>query len=229
MPITGGIGQGLDYNVDIVMCIDVTGSMSSIINEVKENALSLYQNFVAEMERKEKSVQQLRIKVIAFRDYGVDSEPMLESKFFVLDEERDEFYDFVNKLEAVGGGNAPESSLEALALAMKSDWVRTGSVRRHVILMYTDAPAIPLGTVDTSVVTNYPADMPASLAELHDLWESQTMEKRAKRLLVFAPDCDPWPEFATWGGNVFHTVSEAGKGCDDVDMDFCIRLLVNSI
>ena len=141
------IGQGLDYNVDIVMCIDVTGSMDSIISEVKANALSFYQKFVDEMNNKEKSVQQLRIKVIAFRDYGVDSEPMIESKFFVLDEEKDAFYDFVNGLEAIGGGNIPENSLEALALAMNSDWVRTGSVRRHVIVMYTDAPAIPLGTM----------------------------------------------------------------------------------
>lgn len=221
------IGQGLDYNVDIVMCIDVTGSMDSIISEVKANALSFYQKFVDEMNNKEKSVQQLRIKVIAFRDYGVDSEPMIESKFFVLDEEKDAFYDFVNGLEAIGGGNIPENSLEALALAMNSDWVRTGSVRRHVIVMYTDAPAIPLGTMAGK--PGYPADMPSSLAELHELWESQAMEKRAKRLLIFAPDADPWPEFTGWGGNVFHTVSEAGKGCDDVDMGLCIHMLVNSI
>ena len=67
MPIgKGAIGQGMDYNVDIVMCIDATGSMASIIDDVKRNALSFYQKFVDEMEAKAKSVQQLRIKVIAF-------------------------------------------------------------------------------------------------------------------------------------------------------------------
>ena len=70
--------------------------------------------------------------MIAFRDYGVDSEPMLESKFFTLDGESGAFHEFVEGIEATGGGDEPESSLEALALAMKSDWVRTGSVRRHV-------------------------------------------------------------------------------------------------
>ena len=34
------VGQGLDYSVDIVMCIDATGSMDGIIEEVKSNALS---------------------------------------------------------------------------------------------------------------------------------------------------------------------------------------------
>ena len=142
-------GQGLDYNVDIVMCIDATGSMHAIIDEVKSNALSFYQKFVDEMEAQDppKSVQQLRIKVIAFRDYGVDSEPMVESKFFVLGDggEDAQFHDFVNNIEASGGGDEPENSLEALALAMKSDWVTTGAVRRHVIMLYTDASALPLG------------------------------------------------------------------------------------
>jgi len=227
MPIgKGAIGQGMDYNVDIVMCIDATGSMASIIDDVKRNALSFYQKFVDEMEAKAKSVQQLRIKVIAFRDYSVDSEAMVESKFFVLDEESREFHDFVNAIEASGGGDEPESSLEALALAMKSDWVRTGSVRRHVIIMYTDASALKLG--EKSGETGYPSGMPSDLAELREWWEGQRMEKRAKRLLVFAPDMEPWSDMVDWS-NAFHTASKAGAGCDDTDIQTCIHMLVNSI
>lgn len=227
MPIgKGAIGQGMDYNVDIVMCIDATGSMASIIDDVKRNALSFYQKFVDEMEAKAKSVQQLRIKVIAFRDYSVDSEAMVESKFFVLDEESREFHDFVNAIEASGGGDEPESSLEALALAMKSDWVRTGSVRRHVIIMYTDASALKLG--EKSGEAGYPSGMPSDLAELREWWEGQRMEKRAKRLLVFAPDMEPWSDMVDWS-NTFHTASKAGAGCDDTDIQTCIHMLVNSI
>ena len=227
MPIGKGvIGQGMDYNVDIVMCIDATGSMASIIDDVKRNALSFYQKFVDEMEAKAKSVQQLRIKVIAFRDYSVDSEPMVESKFFVLDDESAEFHDFVNAIEASGGGDEPESSLEALALAMKSDWVRTGSVRRHVIIMYTDASALKLG--EKSGEAGYPSGMPSDLAELREWWEGQRMEKRAKRLLVFAPDMEPWSDMVDWS-NAFHTASKAGAGCDDTDIQTCIHMLVNSI
>lgn len=32
-------GQGLKYNVDIVMCIDCTGSMGDLLDTVKNNAL----------------------------------------------------------------------------------------------------------------------------------------------------------------------------------------------
>ncbi len=229
MPIGfGTTGQGIDYNVDIVMCIDATGSMHGIINEVKANALSLYQQFVEQMEASDKNVQQLRIKVIVFRDFGVDSEPFVESKFFVLNEDggAEEFHDFVDKIEASGGGDLPESSLEALAVAMNSEWVTTGSIRRHVIIMYTDATALPLGT--HSSAAGYPAGMPADFAELHEWWEGQRMEKRAKRLLVFAPDMEPWSNMVDWT-NTFHTASKAGQGCSDTDMDVCIKLLVNSI
>ncbi len=228
MPIGKGvIGQGMDYNVDIVMCIDATGSMASIIEDVKANALSFYQKFVDEMEAKSKSVQQLRIKVIAFRDFSVDSEPLVESKFFVLDDESREFHDFVSNIEASGGGDEPESSLEALAVAMNSDWVTTGSVRRHVIIMYTDASALPLGAGKGSA--NYPAGMPADIAELREWWEGQKMEKRAKRLLVFAPDMEPWSDIGVDWSNAFHTASKAGAGCDDTDIQTCIHMLVNSI
>lgn len=229
MPIGKLTGQGMDYNVDIVMCIDATGSMSSIISEVKANALSFYQKFVDEMENQDppKSVEQLRIKVIVFRDYGADSEPMVESRFFVLDEESAAFQEFVNGIEASGGGDGPENSLEALALAMKSDWVRTGSVRRHVIIMYTDAPALQFSARASQ--PGYPADMPKDIAELREMWEGQYMEKRAKRMLVFAPDCDPWSDMGVEWSNTFHTASKAGAGCDDTDIATCIHLLVQSI
>ena len=218
--------QGLDYNVDIVMCIDATGSMSSIINEVKTNALSFYRSFVKAMKEGDKSVQQLRIKVIAFRDYGCDTEPMVESKFFVLDDESTDFHNFVNGIEATGGGDGPENSLEAIALAMKSDWVRTGTKRRHVIIMWTDAPALALGARRES--PNYPSDMPADLAELHEWWEGQEMDDRAKSLLIFAPDTEPWSDLVDWR-NTFHEASQAGQGCKETDINACIRMLVNSI
>ncbi|MBQ9145798.1 MAG: VWA domain-containing protein [Clostridia bacterium] len=224
------MNQGLDYNVDIVMCIDATGSMHAIIDEVKSNALSFYKKFVAAMEEKEKGVNQLRMKVIAFRDFGCDTDAMLESDFFILsgdeNDQSDEFHAFVNGIVADGGGDLPENSLEALALAMQSDWVRTGSVRRHVIMMYTDAQALPLGA--RSSARNYPDGMPADLAELHEWWEGQAMERRAKRLLLFAPDTEPWSDMIEWQ-NTFHQASQAGKGCSDTDMAACIHMLVNSI
>lgn len=229
MPIgTTPTGQGIDYNVDIVMCIDGTGSMIPFIEEVKRNALSFYGKFVEEMEKQipRKSVEQLRIKVIVFRDFKSDSEPLLESRFFKLDDEKEEFSDFVNSIVADGGGDTSENALEALALAMKSDWVRTGTKRRHVIMLYTDAPA--LAFEDRASEPGYPSDMPKNLAELREWWEGQEMELNSKRMLLFAPEANPWVDMIDWS-NTFTTTSKAGAGLDDTDINTCIHMLVNSI
>ena len=223
--------QGLDYNVDLVMCIDGTGSMNPYIKTVKDNALTFYQKFNAKMIEKDKMVNQLRVKVIVFRDYGCDAQPMVESPFFTLsggsDDESAAFQAFVNGIEACGGGDGPENALEALAIAMNSDWVRTGAVRRHIIHLYTDAPALPFQA--RAGKGGYPDDMPADLEELAEMWLGQGMEMKAKRLQIFAPDCEPWSTGFTDWKNTIVTHSAAGTGLSDLDISFCIDLLVNSI
>ena len=219
----------MNCNIDFVMCIDATGSMKPFMSEFKANVLSFYRKFVEKMEERGwgyYSVDQLRIKVIAFRDYAYDAEPMVESRFFVLDDEVEELYSFVDKIEASGGGDGPENAFEALALAMKSDWVRTGTKRRHVIMLWTDAPALNLGARASS--PSYPSDMPADLAELHEWWEGPEMEFMAKRLLLFAPDTDPWSDMIDWE-RTFHQTFQAGKVFSDYDIEACICILFSSI
>ncbi len=225
-------GQGMEYYVDIVMCIDATGSMSPIIDEVKRNALSFYQRFIDAMEENDKEVAQLRIKVIAFRDYGRDDEPMKESAFFKLPDENSQFEAFVNGIEAMGGGDVPENALEAIALALKSDWTTGGDKRRHVILVFSDAPALAFG--ERSDSSQYPAGMPTDLAQLGAWWEgtdqtlSSTYQKNAGRLVAFVPNAEPWTELQAWN-RYWPAFSPAGTGLADVDIETAIALLVGSI
>ena len=178
------------------------------------------------MNNNQKTVAQLRVKVIAFGDYGCDSAPMVESDFFTLDDQKGEYSNFVNGLRAEGGGDTPENAYEAIALALKSDWARTGSVRRHVTMVFTDAPALPFGA--RTGMGGYPADMPEDLAELQEIWESQDMDKRAKRMILLVPDNDTWNEFVSWN-QVFTYNSAAGVGTSDTDMEEILQLLVKSI
>lgn len=73
------------------------------------------------MEENDKDVAKLRIKVIVFRDYICDSEPMVESEFFTLPSQNANFRSFVERIEACGGGDGLENALEAIALALKSE------------------------------------------------------------------------------------------------------------
>ena len=66
-------------------------------------------------------------------DFVADGEAALqESPFFELPAEETGFSGFVNSLVAEGGGDAPESGLEAVALAMTSPWTTRGDRRRQI-------------------------------------------------------------------------------------------------
>lgn len=224
--------QGDIYYVDIAICIDATGSMAPIIEEVKSNALSFYQRFLDGMAEADKDVAQVRVKVISFRDYGCDAEPMKESDFFVLPEQNAEFEAFVNGIEATGGGDGPENALEAIALALKSNWTTEGSKRRHAILVFSDAPALELGA--RADAASYPQGMPADLAQLGAWWESTdqtftgTYQVKAGRLVAFVPNAEPWTSLTAWN-RYWPAFSQAGTGLKDVDIQMAIDLLVGSM
>lgn len=206
---------GVTRYVDIVFCIDVTSSMAPIINSVKSLILDLYDELITNMREKKNSiVKQLRVKVIAFRDYYCDGpRAMEESQFFTLPEQNTEFRNLVTSLEASGGGDGPKSALEAMALAMKSDWVKVSNPNtekaRNVVVIFTDTSAYPLEKAVGDATEYYPSDMLKSYIELYDAWHPTgypldenyinhyDMDRRAKRLVVFAPeDAYPWCEIA---------------------------------
>ncbi len=62
--------QGLKYTVDIVFCIDATGSMGHLINEVKTGALKFEEDLTKLMNEKEKQIDTLRVKVALLHEYS---------------------------------------------------------------------------------------------------------------------------------------------------------------
>ncbi|GAA4750702.1 hypothetical protein GCM10025783_24030 [Amnibacterium soli] len=229
-PQTSLASRGVDYSVDIVFCIDVTGSMDPILDAVKANALGFYDDVQSNLVAKGKNVAQLRVRVVAFRDLVADGDAAVEeSPFFALPDERARFSEFVGGLRAEGGGDAPESGLEAVALAMSSPWTRTGDRRRQVIVVWSDQPAHQL---DPFVV---PADLrsriPADFSGLTDAWEDEQglMGSSSKRLILFAPDGPGWSDISSVWENVVHNPSVAGGGLSDVDYGTIIDSIGNSV
>ena len=62
----------MDYKVDIVMCIDITGSMQGCIDTVKGRALQFWPDLQEALKAKSKNVSDVRVKVIGFRDFVAD-------------------------------------------------------------------------------------------------------------------------------------------------------------
>ncbi|MER5772402.1 vWA domain-containing protein [Streptomyces sp. NPDC001985] len=225
----------LQYAVDLVLCIDATGSMFPVLDAVKASALQFHERLDEVMGKKGKAISQLRLKVIAFRDFGDDPSNAIEQTDFLrLPEQARELEAFVRTIDATGGGDIPESGLEALALAINAPWESGLDRRRHVVVMFTDAPAHPLGTVGASAAT-YPPHIPRSLDDLFEQWgyaRSQTavMEQSAKRLVLFAPDQAPWSDpIAEEWDLTLHFASRAGEGLEEFEMDEIIETIANSL
>lgn len=226
-------GQFGDYNIDICLCIDKTGSMSPIIDTVKRNALNLYNDITKSLEEKGKHVGRLRIRVIWYGDYLADGkDAMLVSSFLTMPDDMSRFRDFVNSITACGGGDEPEDGLEALAYAMRSDWCKDGWKRRHIIALFTDAPTHDLGHGKTS--DYYPqSDMPADFGKLTVMWGDEDnpgeMNYQAKRLLLFAPNSSYWKTIAAcWENAVIRTAKEA-TGLSDISYQVMLDTIVNSV
>ena len=228
-----GNNQGMDYTVDMVFCIDATGSMEDvsgsqikIINMVKQNALNFYSDLNNAMAAKRKTVRQLRVRVIAFRDYLADAEnAMLVTDFFMLPQQAKEFEACINSINADGGGDIPEDGLEALAYAIKSKWTNETAKKRHVIVVWTDACTHALGHGKGSKY--YPNGMPKNMSELNDWWEE--MNENSKRLIMFAPDESHWDYISRNWDNVVHYPSVAGNGLAETSYGEILNAIANSV
>lgn len=232
--------SSLTYAVDIVLCIDVTKSMDPIIETVKTKALQLQPDLQRVLEEKQRSVDQMRVKVIAFRDVSADHDPFEISEWFKLPQDDEGFQRFVGGLSAHGGGDLPESGLEALALAMHSDWTQDCLRQRHVIAIWSDDAAHDLSTYAAAIPTEFRERIPASFNDLKDMWDGvgqRGMPKSsARRLVIFAPkdalnesNQNYWAKIHDEWDLVLAHASPAGMGLEDVGYNTILDLLANSI
>jgi hypothetical protein len=232
----------MNYDVDIVLVIDTTGSMADIIDLVKDNAIHFCQDLHKKMNTYQKSINTLRVKAISFTDFHEDPLPLNASKFFNLPAENQELADFVETFEADGGGYheeyphnfdptlacPPESGLEALAYSILQSEFTKSTKKRDVIVLWTDAYAHPL-EYSHRATPSYPW-MPKSFQAITSAW-GQHMSNSAKRLILFTPDVYPWKEISENWENVIHCVSKTAgtTGVPTNDYEAILETIVNSI
>lgn len=222
-------------NMDLIYCIDATASMTPHIQKTKEAAKTLYRDMQHALENSSRRVEQLRLKVIVFRDFSHDDDDAIkESRFFNLPDETAEYEAFVNDIVADCGGPIPESALEALHLAINSDWVAPadGVRTRHIIVMFTDAPAHMLDDQEYREIADenplYPKETPKDLTGLIDEWQIK-MNERERRLVILAPDAEPWCNFPPNFDRCLVKFTKAAEGLDEVTENAILDLVCDSI
>lgn len=224
----------LTYQIDMVLCIDCTGSMRGTLQAVKDAALDFQSMFQTRMREKGKIITGMRVRVVAFRDIFADDPAFEVSDFFNLEFESEQFKDFLGGLKAKGGGgDGPESALEAVSIALNSDWSTNADRLRHLVVMWTDALPHPL---ERGAVQHTQSPFKSSIAEdlnqLTDWWNDRQngrIRHEAKRFVIFAPEKGAWIDIAeNWDQTVF-LPSAAGKGLREFELDQILEILSNSI
>ncbi|KQO18701.1 stalk domain-containing protein [Paenibacillus sp. Leaf72] len=131
-PILTKISKGITAPTDIVFVIDVTGSMGGVIDYIKETVKSFVDSVPAGSN----------FAIVAYRDINyVDQNKNLE--FYSFTNNKNELKTNLDQLKAAGGGDEPESGLDAIYMAMNKLSGRTNAKR---IIFITDASVHDKGT-----------------------------------------------------------------------------------
>jgi hypothetical protein len=125
--------QKLKRQADIVFCIDVTGSMNPCI----EGVLNGVDDFVENLNSA--AYVDYRLRLIGFRDIHDPSVCNDEWNVFPFTSDSIEFRNWLKSLRAFGGGDSPESTLDALYMALHSDWRKTNTLRAIILLTDSDS------------------------------------------------------------------------------------------
>lgn len=162
-------------SVDVAFCIDATSCMQTFIEAFQIFARTFYNDLQNSLKKSfsENIVLNLRARAVAFKDLTI-GEPLQATPFYNLSEDIDKFCDFFYGKKAYGGGPEPDSAIEALIEAIRSDWILgNSSKRRHFIVLFSDSSA------HIENITTF-----------YDEWGG--MDVKYKRLVLFTPEIEPW-------------------------------------
>jgi hypothetical protein len=171
---------------DIVFLIDVSGSMQSCLDALKNNIGTLVDQMTNPGPNAEAIVKDWRIKVCGYRDANADSSKWWEEMPFTNDVSQ--VRSDLSSLNADGGGDEPESLLDGLWKLSKmpaSDKGQTGDSNawrhRHdaarCVIVFTDASC--------HMVTQAPEAGGASFDDV-----AREVMAAHLRLSIYAPEAD---------------------------------------
>ena len=224
----------LENYIDIVFCIDTSGSMQPVITDVKNLVARYPRTLVERLAERDVELDQIRARIIIFGNLQGNTGELRASRFFKVgpSEVEEEYTRLLTEITVPRLRRSGEhSGLEALGVALGSDWTHEGDKRRHIVFLFSDSGAHPLESRVGDVPLEFDSHVPASLDELTDIWEcsnSGRLMKSARRLHVFAPDTYPWNVIGDSWGMTIWLPSQAGKGLEEIEFEIILGCVINS-
>ena len=205
---------------DIVFLIDATLSMTPCIEGIKES-LKRFADSLSSYEYAQAMNLDWRAKVVPYRDFNCDGEPIYLDNAFTTD---------INDLKAQiagirveGGGDIPESALDGLYLVTnKTDW--RPKVHRF-ILMFTDAD-----THEELHDSNVPVNADRSLSTV-----AMALATTRVKIHAVTPETSNYKTLAKIPGSQFEWASSAGdaasvyEGLRNMDLGAVLERMAKTI
>jgi hypothetical protein len=117
--------------VEVVFCLDTTGSMSGLIDGAKTKIWSICNQFLSG-----RPTPELKVGLVAFRDKGDE----YITKVYDLRDDLDAVYTDLSTFVATGGGDTPESVNQALDDSVNKVKWSTDKKTLRIIFLVGDAP-----------------------------------------------------------------------------------------
>jgi hypothetical protein len=118
--------------VEVVFCIDTTGSMGGLIGAAKDRIWRIVNGIAGALNG-----PRLKVGLVAYRDRG----DVYITKVFNLTDNLESVQTELASYQANGGGDTPESVNQALSDALKKvSWTAPGSKSYRTIFLVGDAP-----------------------------------------------------------------------------------------
>lgn len=228
--------------------IDLTGSMDDFSLMIKDFLKNAYQKIIAALGDAGREVDQIEIQLATFRDFFEESgeEAFHMSKVFNLSTEQEAFNKEVESLNWYGGGDDPESSLQALRMAIgRSEKLETDATKkRFIVFLFTDNPSHSFEEIEKrggiERYSSYPIEeLPKTLDEFWGEYHNTQggiFEKGAGvklkdvRLNLFVPeDASPFDAEHMGGWDNVSIIPIRENGClDDVSEKMLLASIVAS-
>src|SRR5215468_2515987 len=130
-------------NVEVVFCLDTTGSMGGLINAAKQKIWSISNQIAAG-----KPTPELKVGLVAYRDRG----DAYITKIHDLSDDLDAVHGNLKTFQAQGGGDTPEHVNQALFDSVHKIKWSTDKKTLRLIFLVGDAP----GHMDYTDDVKYP-------------------------------------------------------------------------
>lgn len=187
---------------DLVFLIDVSGSMGPVIEDLVKNISVFVDSLTTKDANNSCPIKDWRGKVVGYRDIESDGSDWLVNNQFVRD--AGDLKVQLAKLSAAGGGDEPESLLDALYQVATMPATDKGTESPDRWRYRRDATRVVIVFTDASYKSSFSIPDSGGIGGLGDIKNAITANRIV--LAVFSPEMPCYDEFSDVDGSEFEMI-----------------------